>query len=123
MAAAPGIDDARAARQPREVGGMEDARRLGGQRQQADEDLAAREQRREPRRPGISHEPGDVPRAAAPAGNIKAERLELSARVLAERAEAKDAHRSLGGVLLVAFTPERVALLRQVVEILAVQTQ
>ena len=102
---------------------VQDAGGLGGQRQQAHQDFAARQQRVEPVRPGEGLEALDRLGAAAPAGDRKTERLQLAAGILAERAEAENADRPLGGVLLLALLPRPGALLRQVVEVLAVQPQ
>src|SRR5713101_5799991 len=105
MAATPGIDQPRAARQPGKGGGVEDAGGLGGQRQQADEDLTAGQDGVEPGRPGITRKPGDLHRPAAPAGDIEAERPKLLPGILAERAKAENAYGALGGVLLLALGP------------------
>src|ERR1051326_2605148 len=102
---ASGIDERGAARQASEQTGVQDALGRRGQRQEADEDFAVREQRVEPVRIGIGHKSRDFLRAAAPAGHRKAERLQFAAGILAQSTETENADRPLAGVLLLAFLP------------------
>ena len=91
MPAARCIDDDRAARHRIEGPGIEDALRLSGQRQQADDNFRARHEFAEPLCAMEDHHAGDVLRRAAPAGDVEIQQLELARGVCADLAHAHDA--------------------------------
>ena len=66
MGAAGGVDEGGSPGQQRQGAGIQDALGLGGQRQQANEDLAAAEQSRQTGRAGVARQSLDCPLAAAP---------------------------------------------------------
>jgi len=63
------------------------------------------------------------PFAAAPAGDIEPERLQLFCGILPELAEAEDPDPPIDGVLLIELMPKPGPLLGAVVEVPAMQTQ
>ncbi len=123
MAAAPGVDEAGAPGQCGKGAGAEDALRLGGQRQQADEDFSPGEEGRQARRTGIGLKARGALLPPAPAQNRKAQGCELAPGVAPDLAEAENPDRPLGGVLLPELAPDPGLLLGPVVEILAVHSQ
>ena len=123
MPAARAVDDGGAARQAGEEPRIENAFGGRGERQQADEDLAAPEERAQA---VATVEAGDSPQLArrpAPAGDVKAEYAELEHGVAAKLAQAEHADATLAGVGLRSLAPDPFALLRQIERVLAVQAQ
>src|SRR6516162_7833575 len=101
MGAAGGVDDSGTPRQQCQGAGVQYCFCLGGQRQQADEDLAAPEQTRQTAGTGIVLDSRDRLLAAAPGGDVEAEGLQLGRGVTAELTKAEDADPPVCGVLLI----------------------
>ncbi len=91
MPAAPHIDHSGALRHQREGACIEDALGRLGQRQEADDDVAARQERREAVGAVEGSDAGDRLPAAAPAGDVETERSELQRGVGAEEVLAVQA--------------------------------
>src|SRR5690349_13523337 len=123
MPAARAVDDGGAARQAGEEPLIEDALGRRRQRQQADEDLAARQQRAQAVRAVEAGDAGQLPLAAAPAGNVEAQHGELERGVAAELAQAQHADATLGGVGLRPLAPDALALLLEIEWVLAMEAQ
>src|SRR5260221_14572134 len=101
MTAASDINDGGAARHEGEAPRVEDVLRLAGQRQQADDDVAAREEGREAAVLAMKRcDAGYCLRTAAPAGDVEAERCQLHGRIGGELADPQNADPALARIPL-----------------------
>src|SRR5258706_7444429 len=108
VGAAREVDDAAVLLQEREVAAVQDAARLGRERQQADQRVGSAQHRREL---GEGGHPGQSLRPAAEAGDVEAEREQPARRIRAELAQAEDADGAIGGEVLLAPAPLSLSLL------------
>src|SRR5204862_6648182 len=117
------IDQRRALRQHGKRPRIQYPFRLGGQRQQADEDLASSEQGRQTDGGRITLQPLDSFWTASPQSDIETQPLELASGILSQLAEAENADAALGRVLLVELEPNPAFLAGAIIEVLAMQPQ
>ena len=125
MPAARRVDQIRALGQFRQGFPVQDTGGLGGQRQQADENFGARQERRQSARPVEAQGPGNVLRGAAPPGEIEAQQGEFRHRVPAQHAQPHHPDGAFVGLAHLArpVVPYMAALLRLEGRLVAVIAQ
>ena len=123
VSAAARLHERCAARQLAEQSRIEHVARSGRERQQADEDIGAREKRVERRIAGITFHPLDPMLGAAPSRTCIAEQAQSFEHGRAEHAEPEHAHPARRGAANGQVAPADLLLLRRINEEVAVDRQ